>query len=648
MSLAAKLHWYRHRLGAMSLPEIAHRVKEALLRKHDFYFSGKLIPKRHDYGALPEIPRLRENLSAWDVPPPLLAEWRDAAEKAGRGEFHLLNQHWPHCPPHEKWHMDPVTGTAWPADQYCFAVDFRHTQQKGDVKYVWELNRLQYLHPVAALACKTRDKDLSLFCLREIESWIDANPAHKGVNWASGIELALRTVSILLVISLTGEHATESQRMKIWQTLEAHAIWLERYPSLYSSANNHRTAEGLGIFLIGALCPQLQSSARWNRYGWNVVCEMLGQQVLADGVGAEQSHSYTAAILEMFLLAWHAARHAGVSIPEFYLPRLEKAALCLRWFTDAGGRHPHIGDEDNARIIGGYVPGELYISSMMNAVASVSGDAHLASPWHSYHLRQALFGFPPYASVSPEGMKTFHEGGYTVGRHRINHQEVLLAMDHGGVGYLSIAAHGHADALAVWAHIGDQPVLVDAGNYLYHSGGEWRPYFRSTAAHNTLCVEHTDSSIMSGNFNWSHKANVQVLSTGKKEEGWWVEAEHDGYKEAFGVVHRRSLQVHPSQGFSVEDSLIGAEGRHVEINFHLHPDVSAEQKDGAILIRKGRQKLLYVKHQSALRSAVVNADGTGHGWYSPAFGEKAPSARITFSGVLAIGQTAITHFSFLI
>src|SRR6185437_15383285 len=141
-------------------------------------------------------------------------------------------------------------------------------------------------HPVAALAFLRKDVELAGFCLKEIENWIDHNPPHQGIHWASGIELALRAFSILFTVTLVGEHLTSEQRAKIWGTLEAHALWLERYPSRFSSANNHLTAEGLGLFVIGALCPQLPLSPHWKMDGWEILCETAELQILPDGIGA--------------------------------------------------------------------------------------------------------------------------------------------------------------------------------------------------------------------------------------------------------------------------------------------------------------------------------------------------------------------------
>ncbi|TIQ17227.1 heparinase II/III-family protein, partial [Mesorhizobium sp.] len=81
------------------------------------------------------------------------------------------------------------------------------------------------------------------------------------------------------------------------------------------------------------------------------------------------------------------------------------------------------------------------------------------------------------------------------------------------LGYLSIAAHGHADALSLTLCVDGEPVLVDPGTWLYGSGGVWRDWFRSTPAHNTLNIEGKSQSIIAGTFNWSHKAVAALVES---------------------------------------------------------------------------------------------------------------------------------------
>ncbi len=79
------------------------------------------------------------------------------------GRFSALGREWPRRSPEnlfpaELWRLDPVTGKLWPgAETYCFDIPYRHERERGDIKYVWEINRLQFLHPLAAQFVLTGD-----------------------------------------------------------------------------------------------------------------------------------------------------------------------------------------------------------------------------------------------------------------------------------------------------------------------------------------------------------------------------------------------------------------------------------------------------------------------------------------------------------
>ena len=72
--------------------------------------------------------------------------------------------------------------------------------------------------------------------------------------------------------------------------------------------------------------------------------------------------------------------------------------------------------------------------------------------------------------------------------------EIWCRLDGGPHGFLSIAAHAHADALSAEVRYGGVDVLADPGTYCYHGDPAWRSYFRSTIAHNTLEVAAANQS----------------------------------------------------------------------------------------------------------------------------------------------------------
>ena len=117
-----------------------------------------------------------------------------------------------------------------------------------------------------------------------------------------------------------------------------------------------------------------------------------------------------------------------------------------------------------------------------------------------------------------------------------------LLVDAGPLGYLSIAAHGHADALSFVLNIGDREILVDPGTYAYHTDPGWRRYFRSTLAHNTVGIDEQDQSLQAGNFMWTDHARARCIEFEAGNAMQRFVGEHYGYERLEDpVVHRREI-----------------------------------------------------------------------------------------------------------
>ena len=122
--------------------------------------------------------------------------------------------------------------------------------------------------------------------------------------------------------------------------------------------------------------------------------------------------------------------------------------------------------------------------------------------------------------------------------------EIWCRCDGGPHGFLSIAAHAHADALSVEVRYGGVDILADPGTYCYHGEPAWRSYFRSTIAHNTVELGGQNQSSDGGPFLWLRHANareIDVRDVGDVAE--WT-AEHDGYLSLDPPArHRRSVRL---------------------------------------------------------------------------------------------------------
>lgn len=627
----------------MGGPEILHRVGE---RAKKSLARGTLEGwgRYQTEGSVPVLPGIRHNvLSASST---LRTQIDAAAQSVLQGRFAALGCSWPQRAasdsfPPELWRLDPVTGNLWPgADRYCFDVSYRTHGQLGDVKYVWELNRLQFLQVLAAHALSTDDTRAVRAIEAAVDSWYAANPPFRGIAWNSGIELGLRAISLLTVTSLCGDKLAPPVVAKIRTILNAHAVWLARYPSRFSSANNHLVAEAAGEFLITSAMPELPQASSLHAHARTTLVRESTRQILEDGVPAEQSPTYGAFTAELLLLCAAVAKAAGRPLASAVDDRLGRFAHFVGWLANEHAQVPTIGDDDEGRVFTSGQHEPAYAASVAAAIAGYLAEPAQGPRPPICELRDVIFHAPESASVHL-GMKTFPDGGYTVIREVKKGYLVQIVLDHGPLGYLSIAAHGHADALAVTAAIDGRAVFIDPGTYLYQSGGPWRDWFRSTPAHNTLNIDGASQSVISGPFNWLHKAATTLENT-QTGASWSVTASHDGYVSRFGARHRRTVAA-TADGFVVRDTLEGCTGKRVEIVFQLAPDCAAQRDGDCVeLMREGR-RLASLRFDCPGEIALQQGGAIGEGgWCAPSFGQKTPATRISWRGIVPADGVAAT------
>jgi hypothetical protein len=614
-----KLSWYVNRLRNMEPAEIAHRLVEkarklASKKRHQGW-SGAGNPTLH-----PVFPNLPSRVLA--ASPGQRRAVAEAAADLLAGRYAALGRQWPERDPGalfppELWRLDPVTQALWPdSATYAFDIDFRHDGSRGDIKYVWEINRLQFLPLLATHHLLTGDPASLDAVEAALVSWHQANPPYGGVGWASGIEVALRAISIILTVDMLGDRLSDSFRRKAGEILSASAFWLPRFPSRFSSANNHLVAELAGEYLLSL------SLGHDVARPWQQLLAELDKQILPDGSGAEQTPTYAAFTAELVLVSAMAARDAGTPLPQAAARRLAAFADFIAWLGTGA-----FGDNDEGRVVT-LGPEADYASSVAAAIAGLLGaPSPVATP---DDFRGLVFGAPSDLLPQPSGLHGFADGGLSVWRGDMAGHPVALRFDHGPLGYLSIAAHGHADALSIALDIDGQPVLADPGTYLYGSGGIWREWFRSTLAHNTLNLGGQSQSTMSGAFNWSHKANTRLVEQTTAPD-WSLVAEHDGYERRFGARHQRQLR-RDGDAIVIRDRLIGT-AQDADIVFQLAIGLVAERDGNGVMVSRNGVPLLRLALPDANLTIETGGDLPGAGgWVSPRFGVKLPAPRIAWRG----------------
>jgi len=149
----------------------------------------------------------------------------------------------------------------------------------------------------------------------------------------------------------------------------------------------------------------------------------------------------------------------------------------------------------------------------------------------------------------------------------------------------------HASPLAFEMSSGKQRLIVNCGT----SPGDprWQGPLRASAAHSMLVIDdHNATGVSADGMLLSGPPRVTV-SREQQDGATLLVAEHDGYRERFGLLHRRRLYLSASgDDLRGEDQLIytgdpGDVPNEAVVRFHLHPRISASviQSGASVLIR---------------------------------------------------------------
>ncbi|WP_151482257.1 heparinase II/III family protein [Streptomyces albicerus] len=557
------------------------------------------------------------------------------------------------------WWCDPKTGRRAPWG-YAFDVPYRNENAVGDIKQIWELSRHQYLTQLAAAYAITGNERYAERVAEHLRSWWAANPPLRGVHWISGIELGIRLLSWVWIRRLLdgwpgvaglfeGNPVALNQ---IWH----HQRWLAAFPSRGSSANNHVIAEAAGQLAASCAFGWFPSSARWRAEALRSLERHLRSNTFPSGLNRELATEYHGLVLELGLAAVAEADAASVPVPASIRLVLLRMTDALAAIVDNRLRPPRQGDADDGHGLVLDGAGTDRWASLLATGDAVFGRLAWWPAVTGTDVRTPLLAalIRPYSDSGTAPAVTrpasrpahFADAGMTILR---GPEEIWCRSDGGPHGFLSIAAHAHADALSVEVRHDGVDVLADAGTYCYHGQPQWRQYFRSTLGHNTLQLDGSDQSVSGGPFLWTRHATSRVLAadtSGTSDGGTarWC-AEHDGYQRS---MHRRRVELTAaSQELRVVDEVRGQHSprRDVRLAFHLGPAIAADLVGNRAVLTwiregEGRSAVLDLPGQLSWRAHRGETDPP-LGWYSPGFGRKEPTTTLVGTG-FAVGAEEFT------
>lgn len=642
----SSLSWKFNRLRTMGGAEIGYRLLQAVQLRLELLLqesSKKSSPPKLSTFGKPWINTLPNQ---FDV-----RLYCDAADHVLAGYFDVfaLKDAKLGFPP--RWNRDPKTGTEAPL-VFGKTLDYRDERIVGDIKYLWEPNRHLHLTILAQAYHLSGDKRYAEGAQTFLESWFDQCPYPLGVNWTSSLELAIRLVNWSFTWHLLGGGSCylftsdEGQRFqRRWlDSIFQHCQFIAGFLSRHSSANNHLYGELMGLFVAAVTWPCWRESEQWKAQAYRELETETLKQNAPDGVNREQAVYYQHEVTDMMLICWLTARANGVGFSQHFSSRLERMLEFIASIMDLSGTVPMIGDADGALMVHWSQESDwnVYRSLLATGALIYNRADFKIKANHFDDKSRWLLGDEAklqFDSIDTSGIQTrprreFREGGYFVMGDNFNSDgEVRIVADAGPLGYLSIAAHGHADALSFTLSVAGNELLIDPGTYAFHTQKKWRDYFRGTSAHNTVRVDGKDQSESGGNFMWLRKAKVFCEFWESNEIKDCLVASHDGYIRLMDpMTHRRKIEFLKKESTIVVEDTLECSGTHdIELNWHFSEACNLVVEHDRIVATVANVRVdMTLSPGNSLPELVCGDDQLPLGWVSRRFDEKAPAPTVTW------------------
>ena len=235
-------------------------------------------------------------------------------------------------------------------------------------------------------------------------------------------------------------------------------------------------------------------------------------------------------------------------------------------------------------------------------------------------------------ALAQSGVKPGPVEGLAMGFARLAAGRSTLIMDAAAPPSGRASGAAHASTLAFELTSGRRPLIVNCGSGAPF-GPDWHRAGRASVSHSTLAIEGFSSSRLGRGEELADCARVTVQRHVAGPEGLICVAEHDGWAQSHGLIHKRTLEMTSDgrgvigvdslgaksladrQRFDDVMSALRLQGVRFAIRFHLHPEVDAQIDMGgaAVSLALKSGEIWVFRHdgraQIALESSVYLEKG---------------------------------------
>ncbi|MFH0959736.1 MAG: alginate lyase family protein, partial [Pseudomonadota bacterium] len=531
------------------------------------------------------------------------------------------------------------------ASSYYWDINFYHSHDhpEFDVKWLWELQRFQFLLWLGAAWKLTADNKFAYMAREILNSWMRDIKYPFGVEWSSNLEVGLRLLSIsrchIMCMDASSWDTGFLSKLVAWQYL--HGIHVREELTLHHTLGNHPLGEASSLLWFALTTPSLNEAPTWKAYAFKIINKIIPKLFFHDGVYVEQSTCYLKFVSEFMLPLILLDSNKENRFSYLTRERIKSCLEFIRGLSDHGERTPMIGDSDSGAAIGWRLSDYWDFSWLLAAGSILLNEPCLATgidklPAETF-LNVGLAGLNKFRSFStrpnrPFRKKTLGNSGHVdfpAGGYHVSYDSLFrMIFDSGPLGIYPGFGHGHADGLSILLNIRGKPVVVDSGTMHYNAEPKVRGYFRKTHAHNTLVVNGHNQADTLDSFKWASGYRIQWNAAIEKDEFRFF----SGLLESDSFIHQREIVHFFEKGFIIKDWVEIDGNITVEGFLHFAPSVCVEASGkNKFLVSIGDENLEIIFSESGVVGQILKGmKEPMQGWYSIHYGEMVPTYCLRF------------------
>jgi hypothetical protein len=538
-------------------------------------------------------------------------------ERLLRHEIRLFSSRFTFTERSIPWHEDILSGYSYPALPH--PIIHVEPDRGHDIIVPWELSRLQFIPTLIQAHRMRRNEDVRILFKAIVDDWIVKNPYRVGVNWMTGMDVALRAINLALGLSYFGMlgGGEDWYRKVLW----SHAEYLndEDLRNPPPMRNNHFMISVVGSLMLSLLFTGRDADRLFERATTCLDSEIL-RQFREDGGNFESAVHYHQLTLEAVLVALCFLRTAEPTgrfgtartrwISSEAEARIERGINLVSDYMSTFGRSPQFGDSSDTRVLihrdyFNWNPLDHSFIADLSRVALTGKRCFADTLYHTVYPRSG-YGF-------------FSTKRYGV----CCNASPVVEDDHGG--------HNHCDKTSFVLRVRDTPVFIDVGTYCYTPEVRQRHEHRRTRSHNLVLIDECEQAPLNPEevFQTPRGIAPSIRHEAERAPETWI-MRHHGYSRIPGIgTVTRTVRCLEGR-IEIEEQVEGAGEHAIDIVYHLHPDIECRRENGVVLLAKNGSPLCFLEIPKDFK--LIETAGL----YSPAYREHQSATMLVLSNRAAL------------